>query len=218
MESKENPRECTNEISTDIQDNSTETAQFDIWCCIRFVWRHKITYIVCMVLFALLGLVRQSSETETVYESTAVLYCPVAQIEGVKNVSNRDLMDDAVAVMREKKILGAIEEDLEIPWRSIRNVLRIEGNPETGIVNIGVEMNDSHIAYECADAVVQAFCEKLPEIVPVGDVMVLTEPEQNSVPAGSGVKKGVLFGVVLGLLAASVISGRKSFRKFLSAD
>jgi len=79
----------------------------DVMIYIRFVRGHWKIYIVAVLLTVVVSMIYGLFFKEKAYESTAVLYYPVATSELVESVSDRD----AAAIMGQEIMLEKVEQD-----------------------------------------------------------------------------------------------------------
>lgn len=111
------------------------------------------------------------------YESAAVLYYPERASGEIESVSERDLMDDAVEILRQKRMLAVVEDKTGVDWETISEGLSITANAETGIIDISFRMDSAESSYECTKALLTVLDNELAEIIPIGDLILLEDPE-----------------------------------------
>lgn len=147
------------------------------------------------------------------YESSAVLYYPSEQSAEIQEVSSRDLMDDAIAVMQQEKMLCYVSDEAGTSWESIQAGLMITGDKDSGVIIVTCQMSSGQLAYNCVQAVVKVFCEKLPGIVPIGELIILTNAKIPEHPLHTGWSKSLVLAAGTALLVATVSAWVSERRK-----
>ena len=89
--------------------------KIDLIRALHFIWKNKRIYIISMITCISLLFIYCIYIIPDTYESTAVLYYPERAGGEIEGVSERDLMDDAVEILRQKRMLAIVEELLEDP-------------------------------------------------------------------------------------------------------
>lgn len=183
--------------------------KYDIISYIQFVRKHWVIHCATLAFTVGLTVIYCFFFMERVYESKAVLYYPAAKSEKIENASTRELMDDAAAIMGQEIMLVKVEQDVEIPWEEVQRSTVISANQENGIINITVRMSSGEKAYKCAEALVKVFCTDLPKLVPIGELVLVSRPQEAKEPVADGIKMELVVGVLAGIVLGSLLSWGK---------
>lgn len=84
--------------------------KIDLIRALHFIWKNKRIYIISMITCISLAFIYCVYIIPDTYESTAVLYYPERAGDEAESVSERDLMDDAVEILRQKRMLAIVED------------------------------------------------------------------------------------------------------------
>lgn len=202
---------CDNKV--DVASMSEQIEKIDILHYLSFIWKNRVIYFVSMVLCLSLSAAYCFYGTEQIYECRAVLYYPVAGSSEAES-GGRALMDDAVMIVQQEKMLQCVEHETGIAWKEIQRGLSITGNSETGMIEISCKQSDSTAAYNSTKGVVELFGTQLKEIIPIEDVVVLEKPEKPDKPIDKGCGKVMAAGTACGLAAGSIVSvWKKRYRQ-----
>lgn len=158
-------------------DLEEKEEKIDIFFIIRFLKQYWRYYLLSFAVCSIAAVVCFTHFDTALYKSTAVLYYPEQSASAETAAGSRELMDDAVAVMQEQKMLSLAEERTQIPWKEIQRSLAITGNAENGLIEISYMGSGRKKTQKCMETVVSIFCEDLPRFIPTGELIVLTEPE-----------------------------------------
>lgn len=200
-------------IRTDKANEEQTENKIDITNGILFVLRNWKIYLVVLIFCGIAGAAYCCWGVEKIYECTAVLYYPEQKSGEAENVAGRDLMDDALGVIQQERMLSLVEQRTGIPWKQIKNYLTVSGNEETGIIRITCSAENEAEAAECVREIVALFDDELKEIVPVGDVIILQEPEENGTPVETGWKRVMAVAAASGIVTATVMAWVMEKRK-----
>lgn len=184
---------------------SEQIEKIDIFHYFSFIWKNRVIYFVSTVFCLLLSAAYCFYGTEQIYECRAVLYYPAASSSEVES-GGRALMDDAVMIIQQEKMLQCVEQETGIAWEEIQRGLSITGNSETGMIEINCKQSDSTAAYNSTKGVVELFGTQLKEIIPIKNVVVLEKPERPNKPIDKGCGKVMAAGTACGIAAGSIIS------------
>ena len=193
-------------LGLDLQQMTEENEKIDIIRGLGFVWKNRTIYILAMAACLLLSAVYCVCFIPEKYECSAVLYYPNRVSAESDSVSDRDLMDDAVEVVKQKRLLVSVEDKTDIDWRVIRDGLSITGNVSTGIIRVVFSMASAEASYKCTEAFLDVVDTELPGIVPVGDLVLLEEPAMPEQPVGKSWKKPMAAGSLTGIICGSLAS------------
>ena len=180
--------------------------KIDLIRALHFIWKNKRIYIISMITCISLSLIYCVYIIPDIYESTAVLYYPERAGGEIESVSERDLMDDAVEILRQKRMLAIAEDKTGIDWETISEGLSITANAETGIIDISFRMDSAESSYECTKALLTVIDNELAEIIPIGDLILLEDPELPEKPLINGWKTELAAGIAAGGVFGSVIA------------
>lgn len=183
-----------------------DTGKIDLIKGLEFIWKNRIIYIAAMTVCMLLSLIYCICVIPRKYECEMVLYYPERSSVEAVAVSNRELMDDAVAILQQRIILEPVGEKIGLDWKTVQSGLRVTGNPETGIMNIVFQADNAETAYEVIEAVLEESDSRLPDIVPVGDLVLLEDPEIPEKPVADSWTMEAVTGFLAGGAAGTLIS------------
>lgn len=183
-----------------------ETGKIDLIKGVEFIWKNRTVYIAAIAVCMLLSLVYCIWGIPRKYECEMVLYYPERGSGEVEAVSDRKLMDDAVAILQQRIILEPVGEKTGLDWKTVQSGLRVTGNPETGIMNIVFQADKAETAYEVTEAVLEESDSRLSDIVPVGDLVLLEEPEIPEKPVADSWMMEAAAGFLAGGAAGTLIS------------
>lgn len=192
----------------DVTSMSEQIEKMDILPYFSFIWKNRIIYFVSMILCLALSAVYCFYVIGQTYECRAILYYPAASSSELES-GGRALLDDAVMIIQQEKMLQCVENETGIAWEEIQSGLSITGNSETGMIEIICEQSDSDTAYNSTKGVVELFGTQLKEIIPIGDVIVLEKPKKSDKPIRKGYGKVMAAGAVCGMVAGSIVSAWK---------
>ena len=203
---------------TEKADEGRPGNEIDIIKVLSFVRKNWKCYLAVMLVSVAVGLAYCSWGIEKVYECTAVLYYPEQRSSEAETLAARDLMDDALEVIHQERMLSLVEQKTGIPWRQIRSGLTVTGNAENGIIRIVCRAATAQEAADCVGEIVSLFDGELKEIVPIGDLIVLQEPEEPGAPVETEWKKVMAAAVAAGCAAATVIAWAWNRKRNRSGD
>ena len=158
-------------------DLEEKEEKIDIFFIMRFLKQYWRCYLLSFVVCSIAAVVYFADFDTVLYKSTAVLYYPEQSASAEMVIGSRELMDDAVAVMQEQKMLSLAEERIQVSWKEIQSSLAITGNAENGLIEISYMGSGRKKTQKCMETVVSIFCEDLPRFIPTGKLIILTEPE-----------------------------------------
>ena len=191
---------------TDKVDKDRAENEIDIIKGLAFVRKNWKCYLAVILISAAVGLAYCTWGIERVYECTAVLYYPEQRSIEAEEVASRDLMDDALEVIQQERMLSFVEQKTGIPWKQIQSDLTVSGNAENGIIRIVCRSFSAREAADCVAELVSLFDGELKEIVPIGDMIILQEPEEPEVPVETEWEKVMTAAVAAGCAAATGIA------------
>lgn len=146
---------------------------------------------------------------EPTYEaSTQVLIVPKQEagtnvVDSAQVSSSLSLVNTYRVIMRSPAILNEVQERVAAAPTDISEILLVESEEESQVINIVVQYADPIVATEIANVITQVFASEIPGLMNIDNVRILSEA---AVPNGP-VAPNIVLNTAIGLLAGFVVGG-----------
>ena len=134
------------------------------------------------------------------------MYYPERTSSEAENVSDRELMDDAAEILQQKRMLEIVENRTGLDWKTVSQGLNIKMNAETGIISITLRLDNEQSSYECIEGLLVVIDSEVTEIIPVGDLIFLEEPELSDKPVANGWKTELAAESAVGCVCGNLVA------------
>lgn len=159
--------------------------------------------------------VSQSIVEPTYEASTQILIVPKQEagtnvVDSAQISSSLSLINTYRVIMRSPAILNEVQERVPEAPADISEILLVESEEDSQVINIVVEYSDAAVAAEIANVITNVFATEIPELMNIDNVRILSEAQ---VPEGP-VSPNVVINTALGIIAGLVIGGALALVRF----
>ncbi|WP_214823602.1 Wzz/FepE/Etk N-terminal domain-containing protein [Exiguobacterium sp. s28] len=146
---------------------------------------------------------------EPTYEaSTQVLIVPKEEagtnvVDSAQVSSSLSLVNTYRVIMRSPAILNEVQERVAQAPADISEILLVESEEESQVINIVVQHGDPVVAAEIANVITRVFASEIPDLMNIDNVRILSE----AVVPGEPIAPSVVMNTGIGLLAGFVFGG-----------
>ncbi|WP_214825767.1 YveK family protein [Exiguobacterium algae] len=149
---------------------------------------------------------------EPKYEaSTQVLIVPKQEagsnvVDSTQVSSSLSLINTYRVIMRSPAILNDVQERVTNAPEDISEVLVVESEEDSQVINIVVEYTDPVVAAEIANVITDVFANEIPALMNIDNVRVLSLAEIPNSPISPNIILNTLAGLVVGFVAGGVLA------------
>lgn len=149
---------------------------------------------------------------EPKYEaSTQVLIVPQQEagsnvVDSTQVSSSLSLINTYRVIMRSPAILNEVQERVANAPESISDVLLVESEEESQVINIVVTYRNPVVATEIANVITDVFAKEIPKLMNIDNVKVLSVAEIPKTPVSPNIIINTLIGLVVGFVIGGVLA------------
>lgn len=173
----------------------------------NYFWTKKVLIIVCFVVSLYCGIMYSTVFQKPMYKSyTTLLLTPENKEATITNSDitlNRSLVDTYREIIKSKKIIGSVIENLELDYSySVLNShVSVEDVNDTEIIKISVIDENKWLAMYIANEIASVFKTEVVKIYKLENIAIIDTAELSVNPYNINLVKQVLISGVLGLAA-----------------
>lgn len=140
--------------------------------------------------------------------STQVLIVPKEEagtnvVDSAQVSSSLSLVNTYRVIMRSPAILNEVQERVAQAPTDISEILLVESEEESQVINIVVQYADPVVATDIANVITQVFANEIPDLMNIDNVRILSE----AVVPGEPIAPSVVMNTALGLVAGFIVGG-----------
>lgn len=140
--------------------------------------------------------------------STQVLIVPKEEagtnvIDSAQVSSSLSLVNTYRVIMRSPAILNEVQERVPEAPTDISEILLVESEEDSQVINIVVQYVDPVVATEIANVITRVFASEIPDLMNIDNVRILSE----AVVPGDPIAPNLVVNTAIGLLAGFVVGG-----------
>lgn len=149
---------------------------------------------------------------EPTYEaSTQVLIVPKQEVgsnivDSTQISSSLSLINTYRVIMRSPAILNEVKTQVPDAPKDISEILLVESEEESQVINIVVSHSDPVVATDIANVITEVFANEIPDLMNIDNVRVLSVAEVPAFPVSPNMLIYTAIGVVLGFVVGSVLA------------
>lgn len=149
---------------------------------------------------------------EPTYEaSTQVLIVPKQEVgsnivDSTQISSSLSLINTYRVIMRSPAILNEVKTQVPDAPTDISEILLVESEEESQVINIVVSHSDPVVATDIANVITEVFANEIPDLMNIDNVRVLSVAEVPAFPVSPNMLIYTAIGVVLGFVVGSVLA------------
>lgn len=146
---------------------------------------------------------------EPTYEaSTQVLIVPKEEagtnvVDSSQVSSSLSLVNTYRVIMRSPAILNEVQARVAEAPKDISEILLVESEEESQVINIVVQYGDPVVATEIANVITRVFASEIPGLMNIDNVRILSE----AVVPGEPIAPNIVMNTAIGLLAGFILGG-----------
>ena len=178
----------------------------------NYFWTKKILIIVCFVVSLYCGIMYSAVFQKPMYKSyTTLLLTPENKETTITNSDitlNRSLVDTYREIIKSKKILGTVIENLELDYSYsfLNSHVSVEDVNDTEIIKISVTDENKWLSMYIANEIARVFKTEFVKIYKLENIAIIDTAELSTSPYNVNFTKQVLIAGVLGLVVGFGIS------------
>ncbi len=140
--------------------------------------------------------------------STQVLIVPKEEagtnvVDSSQVSSSLSLVNTYRVIMRSPAILNEVQTRVAEAPQDISEILLVESEEESQVINIVVQYGDPIVAAEIANVITRVFASEIPELMNIDNVRILSE----AVVPGDPIAPNILMNTAIGLIAGFMVGG-----------
>lgn len=140
--------------------------------------------------------------------STQVLIVPKEEagtnvIDSAQVSSSLSLVNTYRVIMRSPAILNEVQERVPEAPTDISEILLVESEEDSQVINIVVQYVDPVVATEIANVITRVFASEIPDLMNIDNVRILSE----AVVPGDPIAPNLAMNTAIGLLAGFMVGG-----------
>lgn len=140
--------------------------------------------------------------------STQVLIVPKEEagtnvIDSAQVSSSLSLVNTYRVIMRSPAILNEVQERVPEAPTDISEILLVESEEDSQVINIVVQYVDPVVATEIANVITRVFASEIPDLMNIDNVRILSE----AVVPGDPIAPNLVMNTAIGLLAGFMVGG-----------
>lgn len=140
--------------------------------------------------------------------STQVLIVPKEEagtnvIDSAQVSSSLSLVNTYRVIMRSPAILNEVQERVPEAPTDISEILLVESEEDSQVINIVVQYVDPVVATEIANVITRVFASEIPDLMNIDNVRILSE----AVIPGEPIAPNLVMNTAMGLLAGFMVGG-----------
>ncbi|WP_337874162.1 Wzz/FepE/Etk N-terminal domain-containing protein [Exiguobacterium sp.] len=149
---------------------------------------------------------------EPTYEaSTQVLIVPKQEagsnvVDSTQVSSSLSLINTYRVIMRSPAILNEVQEQVANAPDDISEVLLVESEEESQVINIVVEYSDPIVAANIANVITEVFANEIPDLMNIDNVRILSVADVPSDPVAPSTVMYTGIGLIVGFVIGSVLA------------
>ncbi|MBD8004742.1 YveK family protein [Bacillus norwichensis] len=176
------------------QFETSEVKEFDLRNLYKLIFKRLWLLFLIMTLFTAMGwlLIEYKNKTPKYQASTNIIIDAEAEYRNTLQVVIKDITV-LESVIRELR-LEKTSEDLA-------KQVKVESIEDTQVVKISVVEKDPILAADIANTTVKAFKERVPDILDINGVSILSEAKAQSKPMQNNQVKIMLASLILGIVS-----------------
>ncbi len=176
------------------QFEASEVKEFDLRNLYKLIFKRLWLLFLIVILFIAMGwlLIEYKNKTPKYQASTNIIIDAEAEYRNTLQVVIKDI---AVleSVIRELRLQKTSEE--------LAKQVKVESVEDTQVVKISVVEKDSILAADIANTTVKVFKERVPDILDINGVSILSEAKAQSKPMQNNQVKIMLASLILGIVS-----------------
>ena len=180
--------------------------EIDLKEIIEVLWKKKVTIILLMAIFMVVGFIYSSFFVEPKYSASTTLVLAQSASGGEEDTIttndvtlNSKLISTYSKLLESSKVTRKVISNLGIDdsEASIKNNVSVSSESGTDIIKITVKNADSEKAADIANEMAVVFTEEVKRLYGMDNINILDVAEPNDVPANVNLTKTiVIFGVI----------------------
>lgn len=178
----------------------------------NYFWTKKVLIIVCFAVSLYCGIMYSAVFQKPMYKSyTTLLLTPENKETTITNSDitlNRNLVDTYREIIKSKKIIGTVIENLELDYSYsfLNSHVSVEDVNDTEIIKISVTDENKWLSMYIANEIASVFKTEVVKIYKLENIAIIDTAELSSSPYNVNFTKQVLIAGVLGLVVGFGIS------------
>lgn len=188
--------------------------EIDLKEIIGVFWEKKVTIILLMAIFMVIGFIYSSFFVEPKYSAstTLVLAQSASKEDGTITTNditlNSKLISTYSGLLESSRVTRQVISNLEIDdsEASIKNNVSVSAETGTDIIKITVKNTNSEKAADIANEMAVVFAEEVKRLYGMDNINILDHAEPSSVPSNINLSKTIIiFGIVGAILGVGYI-------------
>lgn len=149
---------------------------------------------------------------EPTYEaSTQVLIVPKQEagsnvVDSTQVSSSLSLINTYRVIMRSPAILNEVQQEVANAPDDIGEILLVESEEESQVINIVVEYSDPVVATNIANVITEVFAAEIPDLMNIDNVRILSVAEVPRDPVAPNMVMYTGIGLIVGFVIGSVLA------------
>lgn len=172
----------------------------------NYFWTKKVLIIVCFAISLYCGIMYSAVFQKPMYKSyTTLLLTPENKETTITNSDitlNRSLVDTYREIIKSKKILNTVIENLELDYTYsfLNGHVSVEDVNDTEIIKISVTDENKWLSMYIANEIASVFKTEVVKIYKLENIAIIDTAELSNTPYNVNFTKQVLIAGVLGIV------------------
>ncbi len=198
-------------------DNNEPKYKIDLIEVLQRCLKHWWLFLICVVLFSLVGTIYKIYFVDETYTASGVIYVSSAQANNDQSTEDaaskgdldmaRRLSDTYTETLKIRSFLMEVSNNVnnKYSWKQIRNMMTVETLEETELISIRVTAYFPKDAYDITKNILDLAPEKLEDVTGMGKVKVIDDVVMPDIADDKNTASFIFICAVLGCVFAAGI-------------